>query len=152
PSVSPNVLSVGGTSLILTGSGGYRSETAWYFSGGGYSLFEPEPLYQRSVQATGQRSTPDVAFDANRSTGVAIYDTSTVTGQGSWQGSAGTRLGPPCWAGIIAVVDQGRALAGKGSLDGATQTLPALYSLPASDFHSVTPNDGIFGTGGLSSL
>jgi subtilase family serine protease len=152
PSASPNVLSVGGTSLILTNPGSYRSETAWYWSGGAYSPFEAEPGYQSSVQSTGQRSTPDVAFDANPSTGVSIYETSTVTGKGSWQVYGGTSLGAPCWAGIIAVVDQGRALAGKGSLDGPTQTLPALYSLPASDFHSVSPNNGIVGTGGLSSL
>jgi hypothetical protein len=33
------------------------------------------------------------------------------------------------WGALIAIADQGRALAGKGSLDGATQTLPMLYSL-----------------------
>ncbi len=38
---------------------------------------------------------------------------------------------------IIAIADQGRAAAGKGSLDGATQTLPTLYSLPPTDFHKV---------------
>ena len=32
----------------------------------------------------------------------------------------------------------GSRLAGKGSLDGATQTLPMLYSLPGSDFHDIT--------------
>ena len=60
----------------------------------------------------------------------------------------GTSLGAPAWAGIIAIVDQGRALAGKGSLDGPTQTLPALYALPSSDFHSVSPSPLL---GGLSS-
>src|SRR5262249_16005918 len=58
----------------------------------------------------------------------------------------------PAWAGIIAIVDQGRALEGKGSLDGPTQTLPSLYSLPKNDFKSVTPYQGFFDTGGLSSL
>ena len=57
PSASPNVLSVGGTSLSLTSSGSYQSETAWFFSGGSYSPYEPEPSYQRSVQTTGQRAT-----------------------------------------------------------------------------------------------
>ncbi len=152
PSASPNVLSVGGTSLFLTSSGTYQSETAWFWSGGGYSPFEPEPSYQSSVQMTGQRSTPDVSFDANSSTGVEIYETSPRTRKGSWQVYGGTSLGAPAWAGIIAIVNQGRALAGKGSLDGPTQTLPALYNLPKSDFKSVTPNDGILGSGGLSSV
>ncbi len=130
PSASPNVLSVGGTSLSLTSSGSYQSETAWYWSGGGYSPYEPEPSYQSTVQSTGQRSTPDVSFDANPSTGVNIYETSPRSGQGSWRVYGGTSLGAPVWAGIIAIVDQGRALEGKGSLDGATQTIPSLYALP----------------------
>src|SRR5262249_47200388 len=40
--------------------------------------------------------------------------------------------------GLMAIVNQGRALAGKGSLDGYTQTLPALYQLPAGDFRDPT--------------
>jgi subtilase family serine protease len=148
PSTSPNVLAVGGTSLYLTSSGSYRSETAWFYSGGGYSTYEPEPRYQKSVQSTGQRATPDVAFNADFNTGVEIYATSPRSGKGSWQVSNGTSLGAPSWAGIIAIVDQGRALAGKGSLDGPTQTLPSLYALPRSDFHSVSPSSPF---GGLSS-
>jgi subtilase family serine protease len=152
PAASPNVLSVGGTSLSLASSGRYQSETAWFWSGGGYSPYEAEPAYQRSIQSTGQRSTPDVSFDANLSTGVEIYETSTSSGRGSWQVYGGTSLGAPVWAGIIAIVDQGRALSGKVSLDGPTQTLPALYALPARDFHSVSPYEGFLGLGGLSSL
>ena len=40
PSASPNVLSVGGTTLNLSSSGSYGSETAWFDSGGGYSQYE----------------------------------------------------------------------------------------------------------------
>ena len=152
PSASPNVLSVGGTSLSLTSSGSYQSETAWYWSGGGYSPYVREPSYQSAVQTTGRRSTPDVSFDANSSTGVNIYETSPRSGQGSWRVYGGTSLGAPVWAGIMAIVDQGRALLGKGSLNGATQTIPSLYALPESDFKTVRPADGFLGTGGLSSL
>ena len=69
------------------------------------------------------------------------YSSST---QGSWQVVGGTSVGAPAWAGIIAIVDQGRTVAGLSdpNLTGATQTLPALYSLASSnstsgDFHSV---------------
>jgi hypothetical protein len=140
PAASPNVLSVGGTSLFLSSSGSYQSEVAWFFGGGGYSPYEPEPAYQSSVQSTGQRVMPDVAFDADPGTGVEVYETPPRSGKGSWQVYGGTSLGAPAWAGIIAIVDQGRALAGEGSLDGPTQTLPALYSLSSSDFHSVIPS------------
>src|SRR5271166_6644000 len=129
PASSPNVLAVGGTTLQVNTSGNYLGETAWSGSGGGISTIEQEPSYQASVQSTG-RSTPDVAFDADPITGVPIYS------QGSWITLGGTSLGTAAWAGIIAIVDQGRALANEGTL-GSTQTLTALYSLPSSAFHTV---------------
>ncbi len=139
PAVSPDVLAVGGTTLYVDGSGQYISEVAWSGSGGGQSHFVAEPSYQRSVSASGKRLTPDVAFDGDPNTGVEVYQTSPYTGFGSWQIVGGTSLGTPGWAAIIAIADQGRSLEGKGSLDGPSQTLPTLYSLPASDFHSVAP-------------
>jgi subtilase family serine protease len=137
PAVSPDVLAVGGTTLYVGASGQYLSEVAWSGSGGGQSHFVAEPGYQRSVSASGRRLTPDVAFDGDPNTGVEVYQTSPYTGIGSWQVVGGTSLGTPAWAAIIAIADQGRALLGKGSLDGPSQTLPTLYSLPASDFHGV---------------
>ena len=139
PSVSPTVLAVGGTTLLLDESGHYVFESAWTGSSGGYSRYEAEPGYQRSVQTTGRRSTPDVAFDGDPDTGVAVYLTSYFTGQGSWEIVGGTSLGTPAWAAIIAIVDQGRNLSGQESLDGATQTLPDLYALPSTDFNSIAP-------------
>ena len=84
------------------------------------------------MQTTGYRATPDVAFDADPNTGVPVYVTPTTCWR-RWQTTqqahggtfGGTSLGSPAWAGIIAIADQGRA-AGLGSLDGPTQTLPAL--------------------------
>ncbi len=97
------------------------------------------------------RSTPDVAFDGDPNTGVEVYSTAPGSSQGSWQVVGGTSLGAPAWAGIIAIVDQGRALAGLSSLDGPTQTLPSLYAAPSTDFNSVAASqygDG-FPTGGF---
>ncbi len=139
PSASPYVVSVGGTSLQLNAFGGIASETTWVNSGGGFSKREAEPSYQDSVQASGRRSTPDVAFNGDPNTGVQVYQTSLATGQGSWEVVGGTSLGTPAWAAIVAIVDQGRALQGYGSLDGFSQTLPALYSLPSSDFNAIPP-------------
>jgi len=152
PSASPNVLSVGGTSLNLDSAGTYVSETAWTASGGGYSRFEPEPSFQRTVQQTGTRSTPDVAFDADPNSGVEVYSTAPGSSQGSWQVVGGTSVGAPAWAGIIAIVDQGRALSGKSSLDGPTQTLPALYAAPSTTFHAVSSSspDFPYGNDGFS--
>jgi len=137
PSVSPNVLAVGGTTLYVGPTGNYQFESAWVGSSGGYSLYQAEPGYQRSVQATNRRSTPDVAFDGDPNTGVAVYESSLSTGQGSWFTVGGTSLGTPAWAAIIAIADQGRTLSGQGSLDGPTQTLPSLYALPSTDFNAI---------------
>jgi len=157
PSASPNVLSVGGTTLNLTSSGTSSSEAAWASGGGGYSSFEQEPSYQGSVQTSRTRSTPDVAFDADPNSGALVYSTAPGARTGSWQVVGGTSLGSPAWAAIIAIADQGRAVAGLGSLDGPTQTLPALYAAAASsaassDFNTVAaaPSYGGFSFGGFN--
>ena len=140
PSSSPRVLAVGGTTLSTDGSGNYVGESTWSGSGGGYSPYEPEPAYQASVQTTRHRSTPDVAFLADPYSGVEVYETPPGGSVGSWLTVGGTSLGTPAWAAIIAIVDQGRALQGKPSLDGPTQTLPAaLQPSPPTDFHTVFP-------------
>ena len=50
----------------------------------------------------------------------------------------GTSLSAPCWSGLIGIADQLRASQDLAPLDGPTQTLPALYGLPATDFHDIT--------------
>ncbi len=137
PAFSPNVVAVGGTSLYLNSNNSYQSESVWSGSGGGASLYETEPAYQRSAQTTGKRTVPDVSFDANPNTGVAIYN-SYDNPSGPWTQIGGTSLCAPAWAGIVAIVDQGRVAGGGTTLNGATQTLPALYSLPGSAFHDIT--------------
>jgi hypothetical protein len=140
PSISPNVVSVGGTSLYLTAQNAYSSESGWSGSGGGISSYESQPAYQKGVvtQSTTYRTDPDVSYDANPSTGFPVYDSynnGTATPWGQW---GGTSDAAPQWAALVAIVDQGRALNGVSSLDGATQTLPLLYTAAASDFHDIT--------------
>jgi subtilase family serine protease len=146
PAYSPNVVAVGGTTLTIAGDDSYGGETAWSGSGGGISQYEAEPAYQEGVQTSGFRTLPDVAFDADLNTGVYYYN--SFNGSTAAQITGGTSLSTPCWAALIAIVDQGRALAGSATLDGPTQTLPALYSLPESDFHDITSgSNGGFNAG-----
>jgi subtilase family serine protease len=148
PAYSPNVVAVGGTSLNLGANGSYKSETAWGDSGGGISAFEPEPAYQTSVQNTGCRTTPDVSFDANPNTGVVVYDSYNGTSTRPWEQIGGTSLAAPSFAGLVAIADQGRVAAGEGTLDGASQTLAAFYSLLQNDFNDITRgNNGGFTAG-----
>ncbi len=149
PAYSPNVIAVGGTSLSILGNNDYGSETAWSDSGGGTSTIESEPADQNGVQGTGMRTIPDVAFDADPNTGVSVYDSyDDTTGDGPWKEIGGTSLGTPCWAALIAIADQGRVAEGGATLDGPSQTLPVLYSLPAGDFHDITTgSNGGFSAG-----
>jgi subtilase family serine protease len=133
PAVVQTVLAVGGTSLNVDSRGNYLGESAWSGSGGGYSRYYSEPSYQRGVQNTGVRTVPDVALNADPSTGVSIYDSNN----GGWLTIGGTSAAAPQWAGLIALANQGRALVGLGPLDGPTQTLPTLYRSTA-DFHDVS--------------
>ena len=143
PATSPYVLAVGGTSLQTTTSGGqttYRGESGWFGSGGGYAAFEGEPNFQTnssSIGLTNSRLSPDVAFDANPYSGVAIYD--SFERASPWVQVGGTSLGSPAWAGIVALADQ----QGGVSLD-TYQVQTTLYNTLSnsttykSAFHDVT--------------
>ena len=140
PAVSPNVLSVGGTSLNLTSTKAYSSESAWAGSGGGISAIESQPSYQKGVvtQSGTQRANPDVAYDSNPNTGFPIVDSYTYGTTAPWAQIGGTSAAAPQWAGLVAIADQGRALNVQSPLDGRSQLLPMIYQMPSSNFHDIT--------------
>ena len=146
PPASSKVVGVGGTTLNVDSAGNVLSETGWSGSGGGPSAYVTEPSFQTGFQSTGQRGTPDVSYDADPNTGFYVYD-SYANGRGGWYAIGGTSAGSPQWAALFAIADQGRALAGQGSLDGPTQTLPGLYSL-ASTAYSTNFRDIVSGNNG----
>ena len=118
PAYNPSVLAVGGTTLTLTAEGGVSSEVAWSGSGGGQSFVEPTPAYQAGVESGG-RGIPDVSYDADPATGVAVYDSYAFQGQTGWYQVGGTSLGAPSWSAILASADQVRAAAGETRLTSA---------------------------------
>ncbi len=148
PSVSPNVLAVGGTTLNYSSSGVF-TESGWSGSGGGYSQYVTEPTYQNGMQHSGRRSNPDVAYNADPATGVYVFNSYAVpAGYAGWYSYGGTSAGAPQWAAIIALADQGRAQLGLGSLANAQATI---YALPASDFHTINGgNNGYAATSGYN--
>jgi subtilase family serine protease len=147
PAASAKVLSVGGTTLNVASNGTYLGESLWSGSSGGQSSYVPEPAYQYSLQRSGRLTTPDVSFVGDPNTGVAVYTTAPSNGSASWYQVGGTSLGSPAWAAIVAIADQGRALTGKTTLDGASQTLPILFAMPSTYFHKVASSYGV--TAGL---
>jgi streptogramin lyase len=118
-----------------------------------------EPDYQQlgkinpaltTVQMTGERTIPDVSFAASRvtSTGIAnvvavYYKYRDLLGRSA----GGTSVGVPVWAGLFALVNQGRA--NKLDNNNPTEALTALYAAPPSFFTKVLSgkNDGINHTG-----
>ena len=133
PSTSPNVVSVGGTFMSVNSSGTILNESAWGLpnsvngsGGGGIS------------QEFKGRQVPDVSYNAAPESGYALYSTFGPDGTGWLDGGVGgTSAGSPQWAALIAIANQGRALNGLPSLNGATQTLPALYSAPSNAFTDI---------------
>jgi subtilase family serine protease len=127
PSASPNVISIGGTTLTLNG-GTLQSETGWRGSGGGCSAYEAPASAQvghtDSVSCTGKRATPDVSFDADPVSGVAIYSGTSPSGQSGWFQIGGTSLGAPMRASISA-------------LSGGVVDASAVYGLSSSHLRDI---------------
>jgi subtilase family serine protease len=150
PAFSPDVLAVGGTKLTLNSDNTWSSEAAWNnftlvkgrwlggATGGGISTQYSKPAFQSSVTtiSSSDRMIPDVSFDADPNSGVPVYDTENNTTASPWSQYGGTSLSSPCWAGLIAIADQGREANGLSELDTAT-VHSKLYQLSSSDFHDV---------------
>jgi kumamolisin len=105
PSVSPNVVSAGGTSISRnTTTGDFFLESTWQEAGGGPSLFEPRPAFQNGVKyiVGNARGTPDFSFDSNPTSGVWVFDTNPNPALGTgWFIVGGTSVASPSLAGIV---------------------------------------------------
>jgi len=128
PSVSPNVVAVGGTRLTFSG-GSLVSETAWSGSGGGLSKYVPAPSYQITYGISGKRAVPDVSYDADPNSGVSVYDSTRYSGATGWWQVGGTSAGAPQWAAIQSL---GRSTSNSNFYQDAN---PASYS---SYFRDIT--------------
>jgi hypothetical protein len=104
PSSSPNVVSVGGTTLTLDANLDLVSETGWSGGGGGCSLYETANAAQSGFGeyaqsgCGGARATPDVSLDADPASGASVYDSTAYQGQTGWFTVGGTSLATPMWA------------------------------------------------------
>jgi subtilase family serine protease len=137
------------SSLNLNADNSYNSESGWGYndgamgafvaSGGGLSRYEPEPDYQLPVQSTGSRTTPDVSFVADPNTGAWIADPYNLDPSNPFEVVGGTSLSAPAWAGLIALVNQGRVAAGQPALNQSspTETQQDLYRLSQADYNVI---------------
>lgn len=136
PSVSPNVVAVGGTSTDRNpATGAFETEFVWQTTGGGQSTYETRPSYQNNVSATvgSQRGVPDVLFDADTATGVWVLD------NGSWYIVGGTSVGAQALAGIVNA-------AGAFSPSSAAELLVLYNGIGGANFRDVASgNCGPYG-------
>lgn len=123
PSISPNVVSAGGTFIQRDSGGNFTTETCWSGSGGGISQYEPLPNYQLLIgNRTGpKRGTPDWAAVASPASGVDIYSSSYCHG---WCTVGGTSVASPVLAGITNAAGKFR--------QSAPSDLQGTYSLYAN--------------------
>ena len=143
PASSPYVIGVGGTTLNASANGTYQNETAWSGSGGGQSAYEHEPLYQSQFgipdDSGAHRGVPDVAYDANPTTGYAVYDSYGLNGTKGWFQVGGTSAAAPQWAALVAIANSMRVTSRKTNL---LSTGSVLYTLAksnaAANFRPVT--------------
>jgi subtilase family serine protease len=106
PASSANVIAVGGSTLIFDSNKNFTKELAWSGSGGGVSNYISEPDFQQQYdipKAKNMRAVPDVSFNADPSSGVAVYDSAGFNKQKGWFVLGGTSAGAPAWAAIAAL-------------------------------------------------
>ncbi|MDH6112424.1 kumamolisin [Kitasatospora sp. MAP12-15] len=142
PASDPYTTGTGGTTLSTTSAGAWSKETAWSGSGGGVSSFFATPSFQSKVNSGANRSVPDVAADADPSSGWAIY-----TG-GSWQEFGGTSAAAPNWAAFAAVYNSEAKAKGKPSFGFANSTI---YNLASSSSYTSAFHDVKSGSNGAYS-
>jgi hypothetical protein len=170
PASSPHVVSVGGTSLTMTGEGGqaWGTESVWGSSGGGCSVNFPAQAWQSGVSdwsavgcGTGsesRRASNDVAADANPYTGVAVYDSVPYLAPGEpprdgsppgWTPLGGTSVASPIVASMFALA---------GGAHGVAYPAQTLYShLGSGLVHDITEGgngecEGFYGDGCSGSM
>jgi subtilase family serine protease len=131
PSIDPFAISVGGTTLGIGKTGNRLFETgwstgesqlknnAWVFqyedgaSGGGPSVYWPQPAYQKGVVPTSlgtTRSGPDIAADADPFTGINVGMLNFSGKQPTFfeESIGGTSESSPLVAGMVTAAQQGQ--------------------------------------------
>jgi subtilase family serine protease len=127
PAASADVIAVGGTSLDPDPSNPSNprgwDEIVWPGTGSGCSAFVAQPAWQAVLPlACKKRMIGDIAYDADPSTGVAVYDTFLPPSVAGWGVFGGTSVGAPAIAAMIvaggnavAFTDAARLYAGKAN-------------------------------------
>lgn len=107
PSVSPNVVGVGGTTLSRSPATlALEAEISWDSDGGGISTYNTRPAFQNAISGIvgAHRGVPDISAIGNPYTGVWVYDNYETLYNGSpapWNIFGGTSVASPLVAAIV---------------------------------------------------
>jgi subtilase family serine protease len=139
PSSSPKVISVGGTTLYMSGNNAI-GETDWSApsgsgAGGGLSNIHLKPAYQTRTNASAFKMTPDISAIADAQDGYGV----AVVYKGKVRGVSGTSLSCPCLAGLIATGFSYRT----GSRQQQVEFMAQLYNLVPANLPFNTTMSGI---------
>lgn len=164
PASDPYVLGVGGTNLTLFNNGKYRNEAAWNdgigctspcgaTGGAASSIWTPFDNEAAVTNDAAHRRVADVAYDAADSAVVVYIGFSAPGVTPGLYAIGGTSVGPPAYAGIVAIANQlRRSLSpSKAALGYVNPQLYQLYAAQqaskAPPFHDVTGGSNIFFSG-----
>ena len=133
PASAPYVTAVGGVSGGSEQAAQSTGETAWTYSGGGFSIFFEEPSWQSNAVSnyfdqdidfpdeeryqTGMRGVPDIS---------AQSEDYIIAVGGDWYLVSGTSASCPVVAGMISMINMERVKNGKETLGFLN---PSLYSI-----------------------
>jgi len=103
PATSPNVLAIGGTSLVKDSSARGWAETVWIDTGSGCSAEFARPAWQSALPAgCAHRMEADISASADNEQPVAVYCSDTDCGSGSgWIEVGGTSESSPIVASMF---------------------------------------------------
>ena len=142
PASDPEVIAVGGSALSADGTtGAYHGEVAWPGSGGGFSVVFRRPGYQATAHTgSNRRGLPDVGYDAGVGV-IVVWSLLAPPGRVGLGVVGGTSVGPPHWAGLIALADQraGRRL---GFINNELYRIARGHASPA--FHDIVSGSNTF--------
>lgn len=147
PSVTPNVMSIGGTSLILDNNNTILLEKPWSLSGSGFSKSFSKPNYQPILSSnnSNKRMGPDICSIGDPKTGVLIVANKKPYRIG------GTSLASPVIAGMISLAIQNRLNNKKSHLTTipnlSNSIQPLLYN---NSIYNECFNDIITGSSGTN--